>query len=147
MLIKLTEKVLLLPPHLVSLIRAPGLQSWLTVTQEWCCRTHPIGLKGGCSRASNIPWHKGQKQRGGFMLPQPKQGFFVFFLLRYGFILSAMERRENPSFYCCKVCLKAFDIFPGILKCGLHLIVFIVVHFPNFFNTDEVDYTLSNQLG
>lgn len=76
---------------------------WLTVTQEWCCRTHPMGLRGvfisrgGRSWASNIPWHKGAKQRGGFTLPQPKQGFFCRAAgLLY---LPWREKKKNPPFF------------------------------------------------
>lgn len=92
------EKAWLLLPAFVALIRArwfrPGWTERDSMTHcdsGMALRDTPRGserrfhLKGGCPGASDIPWHKGQKQRGGFTLPQPKRGFLfwvVFVLVR-----------------------------------------------------------------
>lgn len=55
---------------------------WLTVTQEWCCRTHPMGLRGVFISKGHVCGHstflrtKDSEVAGWFMLPEPKQDFF-----------------------------------------------------------------------
>lgn len=96
---------------------------WLTVTQEWCCRAHPMGLRGVFISKGDVRGHLtflGTKDRNSREVScslNRNRVFFFFVTVRVYSI-----RHGEKKLYCCKV--HTFDISPDNLKCDLHLIVF-----------------------